>query len=1137
MKMKVQKILYVMVTCLLSLAAIAQDKVVTGVVMEAGFPLPGANVVIKGVNPPIGTITDFDGKFTLKIPASIENPQLVISMIGYKDMVLVVGNQTSFTVNMATDVKQLDEVLIQADSYTEPVSVKDNKSFASPIKGEDIAKAPVPNITSGLQGRATGLDVTEVGGMPGAPTRIQVRGVSSVSAGTDPLIIVDGMPITASTTSAESNNAAGGSLPGNPLSFINPNDIESVTVLKDASAVAMYGSRGANGVILVTTKSGQKGKATTKVDFNTGISQAYNLVEYVDARQWLSMADQAVRNSPVAGDADNAIFRPEDYNFITSSAAAGTTTRPVSRQLIDRYNVNTDWQKLALRTGSFRDFNISTSKGYESGSFYLSGQYRTDKGIFPGSSQERYTTRANFNFNVSKKIKASANTSFSYTLNQRPRITGGGFGSVNSVSLPIYPVYFNTDANTLNYSNTSGRYLNPLENYHIVAQTNPDLYSNINHEYRTVASGNLEYTPFNKADYGINKYLSGISLGARAGIDFMKSVNSVWQSGLISANQDNRNFAPYDIATENSRIVNNQYALYNIRWNHTFKQGIKGKDILGVSLFGARETNKTSFYRVNYSTAQANAYTNDAGILNPNILQAGSSLEYPATRLDPTSRSQVATGYFPDVYFLSWIGRADLKVLGGRYLLGTSVRQDGSSNFGEENRFGVFRAYSFAWNIIDEPFLKSVEESGKISGIKAKFSYGETGNASIPSNTKNTTYNGPGGSGGLYLNELGNPTIGWERQRSLDIGMELAFFDNRIQTSVGYYQANTDNMLYAVDPPPTLGIAGIPTYWQNIGDMKRWGWEYTLNTVNLKTDAFEWRTDFNMTTNDTKVLYVSEQITGNKYLGVISGYNNAAPGDRLGTFYLAQYAGLNESGQEMIYEIDLERFRNTGETVLTGNLIRATPQNVINHRVRHKDKTGLPTFWGGINNTFNYKSKKYGIFDLSIFFSFRGGHYIFDQTQMETSYFNDGQNPIRADAVNTWTPDNRNANMPLLIFENPQNRRDYDNLPTVASGVSAHRHDKFLHKGDYLTLKTIQFGWTLPNSWCNKIKLKTIRVYGSLQNIYWWTSFPGYSPEVLTIGGSDTNGRQQRNLGQGVVNSGNALPQALSGNAGVSISF
>ncbi|MCS7004071.1 MAG: SusC/RagA family TonB-linked outer membrane protein [Cytophagales bacterium] len=1134
--MKIQRIFYIWVALLISIAARAQDKIITGVVMEAGFPLPGANVVIKGVNPPIGTVTDFDGKFTLKIPANIPNPEIIISMVGYKDVVLVVGNQTNFTINMATDVKQLEEVLIQADSYTEPVSVKENKTFAAPIKGEEIAKAPVPNITSGLQGRATGLDVTEVGGMPGAPTRIQVRGVSSVSAGTDPLIIVDGIPITSSTASTESNNAVGGSLPGNPLSFINPNDIETITVLKDASAVAMYGSRGANGVILVTTKSGQKGKAITKVDFNTGISQAYNMVEYVDARQWLAMADQAVRNSPVAGDADNAIFRPEDYNFQLSAAAAGTTTRAISRQLIDRYQINTDWQKLAVQTGNFRDFNISTSKGYDAGSFYLSGQYRTDKGIFPGSSQERYTTRANFTFNVSKKIKASANTSFSYTKTGRPRIAGGGFGSAITTALPIYPIYFDIIDSTFVYSNQSGRYLNPLEDYHVVARTNPDLYSNINHEYRTVSSGNIEYTPFEKADYGLKKVLGGFSIGGKAGIDFMKSVNSVWQSGLISANQDNRNFAPYNIASENSRIVNNQYSLLNVRWNYKIKQSIQGKEILDISLFGARETNTSTFYRINYNTAQANAYTPDPGILTPEIIAVGNAQEYPATRLEPTGRGQVATGYFPDVYFLSWIGRGDFKVLGGRYLLGTSIRMDGSSNFGVENRFGIFRAFSFAWNMVDEPFLKSWEESGKLSGLKFKFSYGETGNASIPSNTRNTTYNTPGGSGGLFLNELGNPTIGWERQRSLDVGMEFAFFDNRIQASAGYYQANTDDMLYAVNPPPSLGIAGIPTYWENIGDMKRWGWEYTLNTVNIKTTSFEWRTDFNFTTNDTRVISVSDQITGNKYLGVISGYNNAAPGDRLGTFYIAKYAGLNESGQEMIYEIDLERFRNTGETVLTGNVIRATPLTVIEHRVRMKDKTGLPRWWGGITNNFSYKSKKVGTFDLSVFFNFRGGHYIFDETQMRTSYFNAGQNPIRADAVNTWTPDNPNASFPLLVFENPQNRRDYDNLPTTGA-FSARTHDKFLHRGDYLTLKTIQLGWTLPSTWCSKIKLKTLRIYSSVQNIYWWTRFPGYSPEVVTIGGSDTSGRQQRNLGQGVVTPTNALPQAISANVGVSVSF
>ncbi|MFN4144502.1 MAG: SusC/RagA family TonB-linked outer membrane protein [Runella sp.] len=1068
----------------------AQNRVTGSVVADAdGSPLPGVNITIKGTTS--GTTTDANGRYAISVP---DKGKLVFSFIGYLSQEVTVGKSNVIDLRLSADTKLLSEVVVVG--YGSQVK-RDVTGAISTVRGADIAQVPVPSFDAALQGRAAGLQVSQAGGAPGSVVRVQVRGTGSISSGTEPLYVIDGMIVfqdIAGIAGGRSNNSL------NPLANINPNDIESIEVLKDAAATAIYGSRGANGVIIVTTKTGKKGQARTTVDFNQGVSNAVNLIPFANGQQWLQTVDQARQNSVGFGiPAGQERFDPlvlSNNNLPTPAGISGPQFGPLTtwtRTLAEQ--TNTDWVGALLQQGRVTEANLSTSNGFDRGGFFISGQYRDEEGILKTHRLQRYAFRANLDFAVSEKVKAGAKVTFSYLDFNQPQVgignNGGGVGrqnfgatggwaQANAGSLPIMPIF-----------NPDGTYFDPLRGRNVVAGQDPNNFSNRTNQNRTIGTAFLEYRVF-----------KDLSLRGEASVDFLNSNSIYWTSDVIRYNR---------VGEEQGRFVNNRnfngYATYTKRF---------GEDH-DLQVVAGTEVQKIVTRRQDY------AYE---GLV-------GSQQEIGEIANGATQFITAVSGIFGDRYFLSYFGRANYKFK-DRYLFGLSFRRDGSTAFGPNNRFGNFPAASAGWIISNEKFAQNGFLS-KFNLLKVRASYGITGNANIPSFAfLNNFINWPvyGNAPALGLSVLANPNITWEQNRQFDAALEFGILNNRISGSVGYYNRLSQDMLLNVPVAPNIGIAsGSPSVITNIGDLRNSGFELQLSSVNINKGGFQWRTDLNFSTARNRVERLTPQFevlpsgTLPVAVGIQSGVGITQIGGQLATFYLAEYAGLDAQGYETIFEIDQNILRQTGRTVKTGNVLRATQQNINANRIVHEGKTSIPTWFGGINNTFSYK----GI-ELTTLFTFQGGNYIYDGHEELTSYVRTGTNNIRASVIgNTWTEQNQNAIYPRLTWNMRDNALDAQGRP--APQVLGTRTTRFLHKGDFLRLRTLQVAYNLPRSVTQRLKLQNVRVYANGQNLWTLTQFPGLDPEMVVLGGN-----QDRNLNQGLV--GNLpLPQVRTWNAGLSITF
>lgn len=1068
----------------------AQNRVTGVVTSEAdGAPLPGVSITVKGTT--TGATTDANGRYAIIAP---EKSRLVFSFIGYLAQEIAIGNNSTINVQMTVDTKQLNEVVVVG--YGSQVK-RDVTGAIATVKGADIAQVPVPSFDAALQGRAAGLQVSQAGGAPGSVVRVQIRGTGSISSGTEPLYVIDGMIIfqdIAGIAGGRSNNTL------NPLANLNPNDIESIEVLKDAAATAIYGSRGANGVIIVTTKTGKKGQARTTVDVNRGVSNAINLIPYASGSQWLQMVDQARQNTVGFGiPTGQERFDPlvlSNNALPTPAGIAGPQFGPLTtwtRALADQ--TNTDWANQLLRQGTVTEANVSTSNGFDRGGFFISGQYRDEEGILKTHRLQRYAFRANLDFAVSEKVRAGAKVTFSYLDFNQPQVgignNGGGIGrqnfgatggwaQANVGSLPIMPVF-----------NPDGTYFDPLRGRNVVAGQDPNNFSNRTNQNRTIGTAFLEY-----------RVLKDLSLRGEASVDFLNSNSIYWASDVIRYNR---------VGEDQGRFINNRnvngYATYTKRFGNEHD----------LQVVAGTELQKTVQRRQDY------AYE---GLV-------GSQQEIGEIANGSTQFITAVSGIFGDRFFLSYFGRANYKYK-DKYLLGVSFRRDGSTAFGPNNRYGNFPAVSAGWILSNEKFAQN-GFLNKFNLLKLRASYGVTGNANIPSFAfLNNFINWPvyGNAPSLGLSVLANPNITWEQNRQFDAALEFGLWNNRVSGSIGYYNRFSQDMLLNVPVAPNIGIASAnPSVITNIGDLRNSGIELQISSVNLNKGGFQWRTDFNFSTARNQVERLTPQFeilpSGSLpvAVGIQSGVGITQIGGQLATYYLAEYAGLDQQGYETIYEIDQNALRQTGKTVKTGNVLRATQQNINANRIVQEGKTSLPTWFGGMNNTFSFK----GI-ELSALFTFQGGNYIYDGHEETTSYVRTGTNQIRASVVgNTWTEQNTNATYPRLTWNLRDNNLDAQGRP--AAQVLGTRTTRFLHRGDFLRLRTLQVAYNIPKVVTQKLKLQNIRVYANGQNLWTLTKFPGLDPELVVLGGN-----QDRNLNQGLV--GNLpLPQVRTWNAGLSVTF
>lgn len=1036
-------------------------RTITGVVTDAkGESIIGANIMVKGTA--VGTITDFDGKFSLPVSNS---SVLVISYVGYNPQEVLVGDKVSMTVRLVEDNQNLEELVVVGYGT---VNKRSFSGSVATVSSDDLSALKTVSPTQGLQGRASGVNVTTSSGLLGAPTKINVRGVNSINAGTNPLWIIDGVPM----YSGGGLETSASTVSQDPMSMINPNDIESMEVLKDAAATAIYGSRGSNGVIIITTKSGKKGdkKGNVMVDYSRGYSQLSRSPEkiaYANTEQWISLADMAVRNQ--TGIAD-ALWQPSQ-----TLDPGKVPFSPLTRE--QALLTNSNWFNQVLRTGEYHDVNLNMTKGYQTGSIFSSFNIRNDKGVLNNNDMQRVTGRVNSQFEVIKNLTVGTNMAFSYSKNNRVKtgyagaIGGGGgttgaFESANRNAMPWMPIYDENDP-TGYWSARSGN---------LAANNDRRFLQDYVTQYRIVGNSfaELNISP-----------IKGLSLRSELGVDFINNSSVDWRSALVT--EDNKSYA---LDQNSNRIVLNYNAYF--KYNRTF----------GVNAFntvlGTESMRVSGWRRLMEAKALIGQY--------PEIGEA-----------NPGQMLKLNSFWSTEDYLRSYFFRTDYRLL-DKYVFAISYRTDASSKFQGKYKWGHFAAISSGWLISEEDFFQPI--LNVMNQLKLKASFGQTGNNAVPNDIFLTNYQNQNANrygddsligSGTSVSNLGNADVSWETTSNYDIGIGYGFFKNRISGTLEYYYKNISDMLFKRALPVSTGIGGN-AIWDNVGDMANYGIDFSVTSVNFDKKNFKWTTTINLSTNRNKVLSLTPEVdNGGKGMAYSNGTRNVT-GMRMGTFFMADYAGIDsEKGVEMIWEIDQAQYNVTGKTIKTGRKVPATTSNVDLNRYLFEEKTIIPTFFGGVNNTFTYKN-----FDLNMFLTFSGGNYLYDYNIKRASYVHNGQTVLLADMIdNIWESGKTDAKYPLQSWGSQYNNAGWDTTaddPTLEPGnkkgwwatagagdknynLESRNHSKFMYKGDFVRLKNLSLGYSIPTKYLSKMYLEGLKLSVQATNLFTLTQYLGYDPE------------------------------------------
>ena len=1004
---------------------------ITCIVTDASGPVIGANVMVKGTT--IGTMTDTEGKAILEnIPAKAE---LVVSFVGYLTQEISVKNQTSIQIVLKEDTKTLDEVVIVAYGTQKK---RDVIGSMATLNSSDVMKLAPTSIESTLQGMASGVQVNTGDGVPGAPQQIKIRGIGSISSGTDPLWIIDGIPVQSHVI----DNRIDGETNQSVLSMFNPNDIESIQVLKDAGATSIYGSRGSNGVILVTTKSGKKGALKVSADYKTGISNwAKSDIGYANNTEYISIMDKALTNVGSG--------KYEVTNTIRNlDGATETMTQAEALQ------TNTNWADVMSRTGNFYEANLSASQGTEKGNSYTSLKWREDHGNLKFNNMKTMSANTNANYHIMNVFDLGYRLFASYTDNDRlksgdGKAGAGGWAQVNSNALPWMKIYDPAGFNGYWNSRAS---VNPLASIDPVnAQSNLKTLNVL-----SSLTGTLHLP------------IKGLSIKGEYGLNYVADRARSWRSSALLINGaeaqeqkyetivSNYNaFINYDVPINNANQLNLVAGIENTR-QYTHVMNLKGNGLVGI---------------------------------------------YPEVGTPTTLSGN--TGITDESYLRGYFARANYKLL-DKYLVGASVRRDGISKFTSDNRWATFISGSLGWIISEEKFFKFEPISLlKLRGSYGQTGNINTpSNITSDSWGQSTGVNTLVGENSTTLNSIGNSDTKWETTTSVDVGIDYGLFKNRINGSIAYYRKKVSDMLLAVSLPPSAGIHGGNRCWENIGDMRNEGFEFDINSTILNEKDWTVTAGFNISTNSNKVLSLDPQsdangtgllLTGSATYGYGILRTITKKGLAYGTWYMAESAGVDaQKGIPMIYEV---KTNEDGTTEHTGKIIPATNENMTNNRMILKGKTSMPKVLGGFNAYVKYKN-----FDMSMVWSFVTGNYIYNHLLQSSMTPNIGMLVLNTKLLtDSWEKSGDNAKYPQVTAGNLY---FYDNDGNATqSGISYGSDNntptsQYLEKGDYLKLRNLTIGYNLPAAWVQRCHLGNVRIYISGNNLLTLTGFSGYDPEL-----------------------------------------
>jgi TonB-linked SusC/RagA family outer membrane protein len=965
-----------------SAVAFAQSRVITGTVIsnEDNLGVPGATVLVKGTT--IGTATDLDGKYSISVPAG--SNILVFSFVGLRPQEVNIGNRTTVDISMEPDIQALSEFVIT--SYGDQ-SKREATGAISSVKGEIFENLPVQSFDRAMQGRIAGVQVTSTSGQPGGTLNVRIRGVGSINAGNDPLYIVDGVQIASGGLSGQGAS--------NALGSINPNDIESIEVLKDAAAAAIYGAQAANGVVIITTKRGRKGQSIVKVTVQEGIVQPLNLYDVMDASQLAGIKRVAYQNRGLATSGSDATYgNPENPNLETN-----------------------DWADALYRDGRLSVYDISVSGGDEKTTFYLSGSYTKQEGQIEMSDYSRATGRLNVTHRPSKNFTVSANLSLAFQ-NTNGSIANGNF--VNSPFVagfsarPNVPIY-NEDGTFAPYPS------NHLFGYNIVQGV-----------FEELRSGKTVQTVSNlQMNYQITPWLSFTSY---FGLDFSDNADINNRPSTIPV------FSSYGGASVfTARRTNNFNTNHNFNFNKKFNDVHTVSGILGFE----------------YKAEQFDAQTaTGRGFPNPTLIYLNNAAT-PFSVGSSFSEFKRA-GVFGQVKY----------DYDDRYTADFTLRRDGHSRFGEQNRWGTFYAASVGWRLSSEAFLQDVTW---LDNLRVRASYGVTGNSNIANFASRSLIGSSGqylGQGGLDLTQLGNDLLTWEESETFNIGVDATLFNGRIITTIDFWRKNSSSLLFNTPLPTDSGFGSIT---RNTGEVRNQGVDIDVQTVNIVAGKFQWSTGFNITFLENELLSL--------YDGLDRIGNDLIVGRPIQFWYTNQYEGVNPANGRAMYD------DGTG----TGNYTYITGQNTLDYR-----GTGLPTSYGGLSNTFSY-----GPLTLEIFFQGQLGNIASNADIFNLGNWGSGTGNQTVDQLNYWKQpgDVTTVGRPFEGGQEP--------------GTSAVNtfSTRLLSDGGYVRLKQVTLNYSLGSAAASKIGMSSASFFVQGLNLATFTNFNGIDPEVVSITGDTTFGR------------------------------
>lgn len=956
----------------------AQEKTVSGVVTDQNaIPLPGVNILVKGTT--TGTQSDFDGNYAI---TANEGDVLVFSYLGQRTTERTVGASSTIDVQMEEDAQALEEVVVIGYGNQEEKKIIQNVGI---VKEEAIENLQVNSADQLLQGQSAGTQIVNSSGVLGSAAVIRVRGVNSINAGSQPLIVIDGVPITDTATNTLNR---GGNTGINPLSYVNANDIASLTVLKDAGATSIYGSRGANGVILITTKKGRRNSKTTlTLDVNTQFTQSTDVPDILTADEFRQFKSEVatIQNGGVT-------VTPEDLGL----GAIGSG--------------GTDWLGGVQRTGISQNYNLGVRGGGEKTSFFFGADFQDTEGFIIGNDQQRGAARINIDTDVTDWLKAGMNLGVTNTRLNRVGIENNINAPFTTAFLqsPIVPA-FDNEGNFVQ----SGSFIPNI--FARVALNTDELKT-----FRVIGNFFTELTP-----------MKNVTWRSELGVDKLELEEFVRNAEFNSPG----GFAQ-QIHIAEDRWLTNQTLTYN---------NVFGEDHTVSALVGLNyeETLRTR------SNVQATGFLTD-GLRN---LGSGST---PSVLNGDRFPSRLF-GLFSRVSY-------DYK---GKYLLEGSVRRDGSSRFGANNRFGYFWSAAAGWVISGENFMEDVTW---IDYLSLRASLGTVGNDRLGTFPSLGLFRAGAiadnnGASGVIPSQPENPDLKWEESETLDVGLKSTFFNGRLNFNVSYFKKTTsDLLLNQVLPPQT----GFPFISRNIGEMENSGWEFEISSVNVRTDNFEWRTNFNLATIDNKVLKLNDDAaTDAQGRKIIDGpIQRAIEGESLNNFFLIRYVGVNsQTGDAEWLDVNgnITNAPGSGDRVVTGS--------------------PLPDFSGGITNTFRYKD-----LDLSILANYSYGN----DVVIDGLRFADGNDAIggivniRRQNLNIWRNPGDNAFLPS------PNSSTF-NLYNQRSSVQQ-------LDASYLRIKNITLGYNLPQKVLDRLGgiFAGVRVYATATNLLTLKKdeMKGIDPEV-----------------------------------------